>query len=655
MTDTGHSQRGLSLLQMVLRAPDDDNARQVYGDWMAEHGDSARAELIRWQCEVARLAPWERRAIEARWEADALLAQHGARWRGELPQLAGVTWGDFERGFPVSVHCADVETLYKHADAIAAAAPVHAVELPRLYEATCPAWEGNVPWLRVLRLSAAYGTGHAIHGEASLLSRVPELEIAIDQYAEIDWLWERDEDVQLRRLSLNGEHIAGRAFADRLVHMPWVQALEQLALSTRFHDWDSGYYEDPTLRLEGAELLAGAKLVTVATLAIDRQRVTAPGLAEIVASLPALRELSARGCEVTDIAFLKASLGAPIVRLDLSNNGISNDGARTIAQASRTATLERLDLDTCEIGAPGVAALAASPAWHTLRWLDLSRNPLDGRGAAALAGAPRPEKLHTLALVDVDFEPEATHAVLRIPWLRELLALDLSRNALDDGTALARLAGGGLRQLALERVDLGWEAAEALAPLWTQLVHLELGTNTFGDDGIAKLVTGDESPLQTLGLAWCSLRDAGFATLAAARCPKLRVLKLAGNRPTAEGLGWLIRSPLLAHLETLDLARCELAGDAMQLIAASPQLGRLRMLDLRHNQLDEAGVLALARSPALRGIGKIRLTAEEWKFEPEARAELQERFGRGWMWDRDDDNDDDDDDDADDADADAEE
>jgi uncharacterized protein (TIGR02996 family) len=42
------------LLAAVRAEPDDDTARLVLADWLEEHGDSARAEFIRVQCELAR-------------------------------------------------------------------------------------------------------------------------------------------------------------------------------------------------------------------------------------------------------------------------------------------------------------------------------------------------------------------------------------------------------------------------------------------------------------------------------------------------------------------------------------------------------------------------------------------------------------------------
>lgn len=44
-------------LEQILAEPSEDAPRLVYADWLEEHGDADRAELIRLQCERAKLLP----------------------------------------------------------------------------------------------------------------------------------------------------------------------------------------------------------------------------------------------------------------------------------------------------------------------------------------------------------------------------------------------------------------------------------------------------------------------------------------------------------------------------------------------------------------------------------------------------------------------
>jgi uncharacterized protein (TIGR02996 family) len=85
-----------ALIQTIIDNPDDDTPRLVYADWQEEHGDAAHAELIRAQCELARLPAQSKKRgpLEAR-EAELLA-------RPENAALAEFGNG-FERGM---VRCA---------------------------------------------------------------------------------------------------------------------------------------------------------------------------------------------------------------------------------------------------------------------------------------------------------------------------------------------------------------------------------------------------------------------------------------------------------------------------------------------------------------------------------------------------------------------
>jgi uncharacterized protein (TIGR02996 family) len=41
-----------AFLQAIIESPDDDTLRLVFADWLEEHGDAARAELIQLQCSL---------------------------------------------------------------------------------------------------------------------------------------------------------------------------------------------------------------------------------------------------------------------------------------------------------------------------------------------------------------------------------------------------------------------------------------------------------------------------------------------------------------------------------------------------------------------------------------------------------------------------
>ena len=87
-----------AFLQAILDEPDDDTPRLVLADWLDDHGDPERAELIRVQCELARWVPDldERTALRRR--ERQLLEAHRDEWLGGGPRC----WKAcrFERGLP---------------------------------------------------------------------------------------------------------------------------------------------------------------------------------------------------------------------------------------------------------------------------------------------------------------------------------------------------------------------------------------------------------------------------------------------------------------------------------------------------------------------------------------------------------------------------
>lgn len=631
-------------LAQILATPDDDAPRLVFADWLEEQGNLDRAQFIRAQCDLAKLPAWHPRAIEAAWEAEALLAKGGEAWRAALPQLDGIEWVDFERGFVTMVRVRDQKALYEHAAAIAAATPVSGVELSGLDE-RAPHDRTKVPWLETLRLT--FRGEYAFQLKSSILSAATELEIQnLHQYTELDWLARRQPSTPLHRLEVQGSHIASSAFAEQIIeHIP-ANALERLDLGTKFVDYDSGYFQDPTLGHDGAARIAARKFENLSALGLDRQRITQQGLGELLAASPRVQHLELRRCELTELSVFQAAGDddAPILRLGLSYNQFGDAGMAALVAAPRLRALESLELETCELTAASVQTLAESPLWHTLRVLDLGRNALAVEGAVALAGAPRPEHLHTLVLADCDFRPDVVRLLAEIPWLRDLAVLDLSGNELgNEVVALAEsLAGGSLKKLGLGRVGLeGGPRHKALRPLWETLWHLDVSGNPIQDPGLLAIMGEHSSALYSLDLGATGAGPA-LEKLLAAPLPRLHKLVLSGCKPTQAILRSLFASPLMRTLGELDLSACALTRTEALLIARSPAVATLDRLNLRGNAFedDEQVYLALAESEPLRKIRHLELDGNQWSFSDETRTALNERFGAGWHWHEEDDADD---------------
>src|SRR5262245_61459292 len=96
---SGHAEENRGFLGAIRESPRDDVPRLVYADWLDDHGDTARAEFIRVQCELARLPGKERRA-ELEHRERALLSANRGAWLGPLARVLSYPHCTFRRGFP---------------------------------------------------------------------------------------------------------------------------------------------------------------------------------------------------------------------------------------------------------------------------------------------------------------------------------------------------------------------------------------------------------------------------------------------------------------------------------------------------------------------------------------------------------------------------
>ena len=73
-----------AFVQAILDAPDDDTPRLIFADWLEEHGDGARAEFIRLQCDRERLPAGDVRHRFLVEREQELLGAHWEAWVGPL-------------------------------------------------------------------------------------------------------------------------------------------------------------------------------------------------------------------------------------------------------------------------------------------------------------------------------------------------------------------------------------------------------------------------------------------------------------------------------------------------------------------------------------------------------------------------------------------
>jgi uncharacterized protein (TIGR02996 family) len=199
---------GRSLLAGHHREPRGRCPRLIYADWLEEHGDADRAELIRVQIALAGLEEPSARRHELQRRERALIRQHKQAWLGQLP--TGVQFLGFRRGFAeVKVYARAVNYLKK-----------------------AERWYTQTPLPHLFRLQLAGARGYLAAVLSTLLvSRLVELSLygngigdeGAAQVAAAPALG------RLPALALHTNRI-GPAGVRAIVHSPWLTRLTTLAL-----------------------------------------------------------------------------------------------------------------------------------------------------------------------------------------------------------------------------------------------------------------------------------------------------------------------------------------------------------------------------------------------------------------------------------------
>src|ERR1700684_315200 len=144
-----------ALLTAIAANPEDDTVRLVYADYVEECGDPDRAEFIRNQVELARmnLNDPARRPLVVR--NRHFLFNYVPGWKAELPQIAGIAWGDFNRGLVEEVQAESEAAIVRHAAEVFAEPAIHIIRLTRFTDARGLTEMPELARVRALRLISA--------------------------------------------------------------------------------------------------------------------------------------------------------------------------------------------------------------------------------------------------------------------------------------------------------------------------------------------------------------------------------------------------------------------------------------------------------------------------------------------------------------------
>lgn len=463
----------VALLNACRATPADDTPRLVLADWLDEHGEHDRAELIRVQCESASpILDAERAATLRRAERELILA-NWQRWAGDLLQIVSEIRDEVNRREMDPAATTQQQFLERiRAARQAGLEPPPLNPPPPVRVDPLARWN---PWSFRRGLLRVELTRDVLSDERFLRWCLgPEavwLEEAAFHLPGLGVLPQWDVPAAVRtylgltaRVTLSSDDSAAAREARQELHA---------ALTCRNFEFVrtlSVTVADPDPRTARSLLAAGVRRVTRLTL-------TGPGVTDdtiaafAAAPFHALSELNISGNDLGPAA-AKSLAGSRSLRSLVSlmawRNRFGDDGIIALAESPLAGALNRVELMNTGLGDRGVAALVRSPIPAHLYGpgLNLSMNRIGDAGAKALAGCEYLARFSELILRENHIGDAGVQALAASPYVANLTHLDLWRNRIGDGGAEALAASesiGRTRDLSLRDNAITPKGAAALS------------------------------------------------------------------------------------------------------------------------------------------------------------------------------------------------
>lgn len=494
-----------ALLKAIAANPHDDAPRLVYADWLDEfaaelpkkerESTAARAEIIRVQCELARLA-----------EEDC-----DSRWVYEYLDSQGLY---------------DLDNLYFHLDwseldpGLSRRLTLRAREL-QLTSQYLNAWrEDDCPVVKDVRfgfhrgfwthidLSGAKNVGRAVQSLEKLPDLIPASELHCDREL-------TPEDAKRVASSHVFKHLVS-ASGD-LQRPILYSALAQSKVASGMRRVDVSCYFGNTLAPFARSNRWGG-LRTLSALSHGDARITSLeplAEAEHLAELQSLQLYFDAGCHPDTIAAVANGAWINLRRLDF-DAWIRDRSAIALSKGDAFKNLRYIRLGH-EVGASGAVAVLTSAKLKQLVVVSLSggMDGMHGLNASALKKAVRPN-LRVLSLPVSD--KADVLALANSPVTRNLQLLDL-RGSLTESTAKAFFRSMQMPQLmmwSLASGDVGPATAEAIASCdrLTNLQSLDLARTKIGNTGAKALAKSKHlGKLRHLDVSQAGVTESGRAAL----------------------------------------------------------------------------------------------------------------------------------------------
>jgi uncharacterized protein (TIGR02996 family) len=400
-----------ALWQAILEDREDDLPRLAFADWLEENGDEARARFIRLQIEQAKCDEDDPRHWRLEAEIRPLWKANEKAWRAEVPawcrermvfrrgfastagsMIGGTIAAMLRSGRPL-LRKQPIESLMlvegKAEDVATVLSWPEAANLRELslwkceIDARVVASLGALRSLSILQVPFELGLVRLLVGQPSLaglhslrwekrIRGAQHEPCVLELEALVGGPWRQLHSLRLGSMQLGPPEAALLAAAAAL------RGLRELDLQLS------------PLEDAGVEALVRTEWPSLQSLGLSYCRFGDGGMAALLAwpRLPELRNLQVRN--TAPAARLLASTPATrrLVHLDVSSNGLGDEGFRAFAESTTLPELLSLRVADNDIKEPGLRALRAPNALSRLERLDLSMNFSRDQAARCLLESP---------------------------------------------------------------------------------------------------------------------------------------------------------------------------------------------------------------------------------------------------------------------------
>ncbi|MFK7767154.1 MAG: TIGR02996 domain-containing protein [Mariniblastus sp.] len=479
-----------SLFEQILENPIDLEARRIYADCLAEHGDP-RGEFILRQFEVEESDPWSPAFVDAKLEADRLLQQNDGQWDSDFwefvtqefppdeeyfrsrsvdPKVTNKIGFHYRYGFVDNFEFRQARE-FRKLDILVSLVPLRKLVLGVGVDDKSTSLLASFRHIDVTTTTSDFLSSLDMQELESFKFRAPTMgtDKILTAIRKTPFANLRSLDLSCNKITSIGlERLAVAGCFENLEHLRLTDnPLGNGAANTLAKGGALGSLQSLNIKLTNIGDLGFKNLAEKGTPALKKLAIgwwfgtnpTAKGIRRLLDSgcLSNLTELDLTGWEmppdvVQAIAFAPELANLKILRL--GNTRIDDRSTELLASSKHLRQLDLLDLTASKISLRGLQTLLESDAADGLTSLNLSGvNSLAESDLKNIFELPTLSSLRYLDLSRKSLSPMGLKTISKSESLCDLQALDLTDNEFEDRDIFDLSANNSLESVCQVRIN----------------------------------------------------------------------------------------------------------------------------------------------------------------------------------------------------------